>query len=85
MTPSTDTVVESSAGAVSARAEIGVIGGSGFYEFLTDSERVSITTPFGDPSDDVVVGDTASTTAPTSGRCARSVFGRCWHPAPWAP
>ena len=57
MTPSTDTVVESSAGAVSARAEIGVIGGSGFYEFLTDSERVSITTPFGDPSDDVVIGD----------------------------
>ena len=52
MTPSTDTVVESP-----ARAEIGVIGGSGFYEFLTDSERVSITTPFGDPSDDVVVGD----------------------------
>ena len=57
MTPSTDTVVESSAGAVAARAEIGVIGGSGFYEFLTDSERVSITTPFGDPSDDVVIGD----------------------------
>ena len=57
MTPSTDTVVESSAGAVSARAEIGVIGGSGFYEFLTASERVSITTPFGDPSDDVVIGD----------------------------
>ena len=57
MTPTTDTVVESSAGAVSARAEIGVIGGSGFYEFLTDSERVSITTPFGDPSDDVVIGD----------------------------
>ena len=41
----------------SARAEIGVIGGSGFYEFLTDSEHVSITTPFGDPSDDVVIGE----------------------------
>jgi 5'-methylthioadenosine phosphorylase len=52
MTPSTDTVVTAS-----ARAEIGVIGGSGFYEFLTDSERVSITTPFGDPSDDVLIGD----------------------------
>jgi len=52
MTPSTDTVAMAS-----ARAEIGVIGGSGFYEFLTDSERVRVTTPFGDPSDDVVVGD----------------------------
>jgi len=52
MTPSTDTVATAS-----ARAEIGVIGGSGFYEFLTDSERVSITTPFGDPSDDVLIGD----------------------------
>jgi 5'-methylthioadenosine phosphorylase len=40
-----------------ARADIGVIGGSGFYEFLTDAEPVSITTPFGDPSDDVVIGD----------------------------
>ena len=52
MTPSTDTVATAS-----ARAEIGVRGGSGFYEFLTDSERVSVTTPFGDPSDDVVIGD----------------------------
>jgi 5'-methylthioadenosine phosphorylase len=52
MTPSTDTVVNSS-----ARAEIAVIGGSGFYEFLADSERVGVTTPFGDPSDDVVIGD----------------------------
>jgi 5'-methylthioadenosine phosphorylase len=52
MTPSTEATVPPS-----ARAEIGVIGGSGFYEFLTDSERVSITTPFGDPSDDVVIGD----------------------------
>jgi len=52
MTSSTDTAAPSS-----ARAEIGVIGGSGFYEFLADSERVSITTPFGDPSDDVVIGD----------------------------
>jgi 5'-methylthioadenosine phosphorylase len=52
MTPRTDTVVPAS-----VRAEIGVIGGSGFYEFLTDSERVSIATPFGDPSDDVLIGD----------------------------
>jgi len=51
MTPSTGADVPAS-----ARAEIGVIGGSGFYEFLSDPERVSITTPFGEPSDDVVIG-----------------------------
>jgi 5'-methylthioadenosine phosphorylase len=39
------------------RAEIGVIGGSGFYEFLEDAERVSVDTPFGEPSDDIVVGE----------------------------
>jgi len=52
MTPSTDTLAASS-----ARAEIGVIGGSGFYDFLAGSERISVTTPFGAPSDDVVIGD----------------------------
>ena len=57
MTPSTETSVGSSGGTGPARAEIGVIGGSGFYKFLTDSERLSITTPFGDPSDDVLIGD----------------------------
>jgi len=39
-----------------ATAEIGVIGGSGFYSFLTDARRVTVTTPFGAPSDDLVVG-----------------------------
>ncbi len=39
------------------RAEIGVIGGSGFYEFLQDATRVQVSTPFGDPSDDVVIGE----------------------------
>jgi 5'-methylthioadenosine phosphorylase len=57
MTPSTQTPPVSSPGARSARADVGVIGGSGFYEFLTDCERLSITTPFGDPSDDVLIGD----------------------------
>jgi 5'-methylthioadenosine phosphorylase len=56
MTPSAETSVSSSVGTTSARAEIGVIGGSGFYKFLTDSERVSITTPFGDPTDDILIG-----------------------------
>jgi 5'-methylthioadenosine phosphorylase len=57
MTPSTETPVTSSGGAGLARADIGVIGGSGFYKFLTGTERVSIATPFGDPSDDVFIGD----------------------------
>ena len=39
------------------RADLGVIGGSGFYEFLTHAERVPVTTPFGDPSDDLVIGE----------------------------
>jgi 5'-methylthioadenosine phosphorylase len=38
-------------------AEIGVIGGSGFYAFLDDAEQVVVETPYGDPSDPVVVGD----------------------------
>jgi 5'-methylthioadenosine phosphorylase len=57
MTPSTETSASSPGGTGPARAEIGVIGGSGFYKFLTDSERLKITTPFGDPSDDVLIGD----------------------------
>jgi 5'-methylthioadenosine phosphorylase len=59
MTPSTQTSTGSEAGAGPARADIGVIGGSGFYEFLADSQRVHLTTPFGEPSDDVMVGDLA--------------------------
>lgn len=39
-------------------AKIAVIGGSGLYEMsgLTDVEEVAIKTPFGDPSDTIVVG-----------------------------
>ena len=59
MTPSAETSPSSSGDAGPARADIGVIGGSGFYSFLTGTERLSITTPFGDPSDDVVIGDLA--------------------------
>jgi 5'-methylthioadenosine phosphorylase len=57
MTPSAEVSLSHSAGSGPARAEIGVIGGSGFYEFLDDSQRVKVSTPFGDPSDDVVIGD----------------------------
>jgi 5'-methylthioadenosine phosphorylase len=38
-------------------AEIGVIGGSGLYEFLTDAEEVAVDTPYGEPSAPLVVGD----------------------------
>ncbi len=39
------------------RAEIGVIGGSGLYEFLDGAEEVPVETPFGTPSDAVVIGE----------------------------
>lgn len=40
-------------------AEIGIIGGSGFYSFFDSADRHRVTTPFGEPSDDVVVGEVA--------------------------
>src|SRR5512135_1266839 len=42
------------------RAEIGVIGGSGFYAFLADAAEIAVSTPYGDPSDPPVVGTVAS-------------------------
>lgn len=42
---------------------VGVIGGSGLYDMpeLEDVERVRLTTPFGDPSDEFVCGTLAGT------------------------
>jgi 5'-methylthioadenosine phosphorylase len=40
-------------------AEIGIVGGSGFYEFLTDADTVELTTPFGAPAAAVTVGTVA--------------------------
>jgi 5'-methylthioadenosine phosphorylase len=40
-------------------ADIGVIGGSGFYEFLADAHEVAVQTPFGEPSETVLVGEVA--------------------------
>lgn len=37
------------------RAEIGVYGGSGFYQFLEDVEEVEIDTPYGPPSDRIAI------------------------------
>jgi 5'-methylthioadenosine phosphorylase len=42
-----------------AVADIAVIGGSGFYEFLTDAREVAVETPFGEPSEAVLVGEVA--------------------------
>jgi 5'-methylthioadenosine phosphorylase len=42
---------------VSDLADIGVIGGSGFYEFLDSRDEFEVDTPFGRPSDLVAVGD----------------------------
>ncbi|WP_093802389.1 S-methyl-5'-thioadenosine phosphorylase [Streptomyces sp. Wb2n-11] len=37
-------------------ADTGVIGGSGFYELLDDAEEVRIATPYGPPSDALMLG-----------------------------
>ena len=37
-------------------AQIGVIGGSGFYAFLEGAHEVEVATPYGPPSDPIVVG-----------------------------
>ncbi|MBQ0986343.1 S-methyl-5'-thioadenosine phosphorylase [Streptomyces sp. F63] len=40
-------------------AEIGVIGGSGFYSFLDDVTEVTVDTPYGAPSDSLFLGEIA--------------------------
>jgi 5'-methylthioadenosine phosphorylase len=42
------------------RADIGVIGGSGFYSLLDDAEEIDVTTPYGPPSDTITVGHIGS-------------------------
>jgi 5'-methylthioadenosine phosphorylase len=44
---------------VAGEAAIGVIGGSGFYALLERGDEVTVDTPFGPPSDTVVVGEAA--------------------------
>jgi 5'-methylthioadenosine phosphorylase len=36
---------------------IGVVGGSGFYEFMSDADEIEVDTPFGSPSAPLVVGE----------------------------
>ncbi|MDG4782195.1 S-methyl-5'-thioadenosine phosphorylase [Micromonospora sp. WMMD961] len=44
------------------RPPIGVIGGSGFYEFLDNITEVTIDTPYGPPSDSLSIGNLAGRT-----------------------
>lgn len=39
-----------------ARAEVAIIGGTGFYRFLEDAESVEVETPFGEPSAPISIG-----------------------------
>lgn len=43
----------------SAQADIGVIGGSGFYSFLDDVTEIMVETPYGPPSDSLFLGEVA--------------------------
>jgi 5'-methylthioadenosine phosphorylase len=42
-----------------ASADIAVIGGTGFYSFLTDPEQHPVWTPYGDPSAPIAIGTVA--------------------------
>jgi 5'-methylthioadenosine phosphorylase len=44
------------------QADLGVIGGSGFYSLLADSTPVTVATPWGDPSAEVTIGTLAGRT-----------------------
>jgi 5'-methylthioadenosine phosphorylase len=50
------TTPQSNPPSATPHAEIGVIGGSGFYSFLDEAHEVSVDTPFGPPSDPVSIG-----------------------------
>ena len=38
------------------KAQIGIFGGSGFYKFLDDIEEIKVETPYGAPSDKIMLG-----------------------------
>ena len=40
--------------------QVGIFGGSGFYELLDDAREVKVDTPYGEPSAPVVIGDIGS-------------------------
>jgi 5'-methylthioadenosine phosphorylase len=43
----------------SLQAEIGVIGGSGFYSFADDAEPIEVSTPYGSPTSKITIGTVA--------------------------
>jgi 5'-methylthioadenosine phosphorylase len=43
-------------------ATVGVFGGSGFYDFLTDTRTIQVETPYGCPSDAITLGTIAGKT-----------------------
>jgi 5'-methylthioadenosine phosphorylase len=43
----------------SEQAELGVIGGSGFYSLLTDPQTLPVSTPYGEPSAELTIGTLA--------------------------
>ncbi len=47
---------------MSKTAQIGIIGGSGFYSFLEGAEEVKIHTPYGPPSESIALGNVAGKT-----------------------
>lgn len=44
---------------MTARADIGVFGGSGFYELMESYEEIKVETPYGAPSDKIAIGEIA--------------------------
>ena len=40
-----------------SKADVGVFGGSGFYNFLKIKEEISVSTPYGRPSDRIIIGE----------------------------
>lgn len=41
------------------KADVGVFGGTGFYELMKDYEEVKVETPYGAPSDKIAIGEIA--------------------------
>jgi 5'-methylthioadenosine phosphorylase len=55
-------------------AKIGIIGGSGLYKMdaLKDVQEVKLTTPFGDPSDALIIGELEGATVAFLARHGRN-------------
>lgn len=50
--------------------EVGVIGGSGLYSLLEEATEVVVETPYGEPSDSVLVGRAGGRCGPVATRTA---------------